>query len=101
MSVPEGKVKVLSLNNRLNILGLKCLVFSLEGGPVMTFGSIFGNLSPETNDRWLWSSQQCNYLSQNDKGFIAEASCLYRCIINYEREINYIACGTFIWYSIL
>lgn len=53
MSVPEGKVKVLSLNNRLNILGFKCIVFSLEGGPVMTFGSIFGNLSPEANDRWL------------------------------------------------
>lgn len=49
MSVPEGKVKVLSLNNRLNILGFKCLVFSLEGGPVMTFGSIFGNLRPMTD----------------------------------------------------
>lgn len=63
MSVPEGKAKVLSLNNRLNILGFKCFVFSLEGGPVKTFGSIFGNPSTVANDRWLWSSQQCNNIS--------------------------------------
>lgn len=63
MSVPEGKVKVLSLNNRLTILGSKCLIFSLEGGPVLTFVSIFGNPSTVANDRWLWSGQQYNYLS--------------------------------------
>jgi hypothetical protein len=66
----------------------------------MTLRSIFGNLSSVADDDGEVVSI-VNSFPVMIEPLLLKRFVSLECIINFEQEISYIACGTFIWYSIL
>lgn len=61
----------------------------------MTLRSIFGNLSSVANDDYEVAST-VNSFPVMIETLLPKCFVSVECIINYEQEISYIACGTFI-----